>query len=65
MRPDDPTTPIADQVDIAKALPAEHVEFHRFEDCGHGAYRDRPEQAIPILRDFVRRAFESARSDSD
>ena len=54
---DDPTTPIEDQVDIAAALPADLVEFHRFADCGHGAYRDQPDTAIPILRDFVRRAF--------
>ncbi len=60
---DDPTTPIEDQLDIAAALPDEWVELHRFADCGHGAYRDQPEKAIPIIRDFVRRAFERAASD--
>ena len=50
---DDPTTPIEDQVDIAAAIPEEWVQFHRFDDCGHGAYRDRPEAAIPILRAFI------------
>lgn len=54
---DDPTTPIEDQVDIAAAVPGELVEFHRFADCGHGAYRDHPDQAIPILRDFILRCF--------
>jgi len=56
---DDPTTPIEDQVDIANALPEEWLEFHRFADCGHGAYRDQPERTIPIMREFVRRAFGS------
>jgi pimeloyl-ACP methyl ester carboxylesterase len=50
---DDPTTPIEDQEDIAAALPQEWVEFHRFADCGHGAYRDCPDEAIPLIRDFV------------
>ena len=52
---DDPTTPIEDQEDIAAALPSELVEFHRFADCGHGAYRDVPEMAMPILRAFIQR----------
>ena len=54
---DDPTTPIEDQVDIARAVPEDRLEFHRFADCGHGAYRDQPDTAIPILRTFVRRVF--------
>ncbi len=52
---DDPTTPIEDQVDIAEALPPEWVEFHRFPSCGHGAYRDCPDEAIPLLREFIAR----------
>jgi len=52
---DDPTTPIGDQEDIAAALPSDRVEFHRFADCGHGAYRDCPDVAIPLIRDFVLR----------
>jgi pimeloyl-ACP methyl ester carboxylesterase len=50
---DDPTTPIEDQEDIAASLHPELVEFHRFADCGHGAYRDCPDTAIPIIRDFI------------
>jgi len=49
----DPTTPIEDQQDIAAHLRPELVEFHRFADCGHGAYRDCPDTAIPIIRDFI------------
>lgn len=52
---EDPTTPIEDQEDIAAALPPELVEFHRFAGCGHGVWRDAPERAMPILRDFIRR----------
>jgi proline iminopeptidase len=54
---DDPATPIEDQVDIAAAIRPELLEFHRFPDCGHGAYRDRPDEAIPIIRDFILRSW--------
>ena len=57
---EDPTTPIEDQVDIAAALPPELVEFHRFPNCGHGAYRDVPELALPILRAFIQRCAPGA-----
>ena len=40
--------------DIAAALPGHLVEFHRFPDCGHGAYRDCPGEAIPLIRRFIR-----------
>ncbi|MGI9600979.1 MAG: alpha/beta fold hydrolase [Acidimicrobiales bacterium] len=50
---DDPTTPIEDQVDIAAAIDPDLVEFHRFADCGHGAYRDQPDLALPIISRFV------------
>ena len=50
---DDPTCPIEDQVDVAAAVPEGLVSFHRFADCGHGVYRDCPDQALPILRSFV------------
>ncbi|MEM7139869.1 MAG: alpha/beta hydrolase [Actinomycetota bacterium] len=60
---DDPTTPIEDQEDIVAALPADVVEFHRFADCGHGAYRDQPEQAIPIIRSFIQRCFDAEQPD--
>ena len=41
------------QADIAARIRPELVEFHRFADCGHGAYRDCPDTAIPIIRDFI------------
>lgn len=57
---DDPTTPIEDQAEIAAALPEALVEFHRFAGCGHGAYRDQPETALPIMRDFILRCSDSS-----
>ncbi|MDW3218735.1 MAG: alpha/beta hydrolase [Acidimicrobiales bacterium] len=58
---DDPTTPIEDQEEIVAALPPDLVEFHRFADCGHGAYRDQPDTAIPIIRSFVEKCFHESR----
>ena len=49
----DPVCPIEDQVEIAAALPSEWVRFERFDDCGHGAYRDHPERAFALLREFI------------
>lgn len=50
---DDPVTPIEDQHDIAAALPPQWVRFERFAGAGHGVWRDRPEAAMALLRDFV------------
>jgi len=50
---DDPTTPIGDQEKICAALPHELVQFERFSRCGHGAFRDHPEKALKIIRDFI------------
>jgi pimeloyl-ACP methyl ester carboxylesterase len=50
---DDPICPIDDQADIAAALPAHLVRFERFPGCGHGVYRDDPERAFAVLREFL------------
>jgi proline iminopeptidase len=50
---DDPITPVGDAEDIAAALPPELVRLERFAGCGHGVFRDRPEQALALLREFV------------
>ncbi len=50
---DDPTTPIEDQEDIVAALPRGLATFHRFAGCGHGAWRDKPDEVIPVIRDFI------------
>ncbi|MEN8160808.1 MAG: alpha/beta fold hydrolase [Myxococcota bacterium] len=49
----DPVCPIEDQEEIVAALRAEHVRFERFEDAGHGVFRDEPERAFAVLRDFL------------
>jgi pimeloyl-ACP methyl ester carboxylesterase len=50
---EDPVTPIEDQRDIARALPAGCVEFHAVSGAGHGIWRDRPEPAMALLRRFI------------
>jgi pimeloyl-ACP methyl ester carboxylesterase len=59
---EDPTTPIEDQEDIVAAIRSDLVQFHRFPDCGHGAYRDCPDEAIPIIRDFILSAWREPES---
>jgi proline iminopeptidase len=50
---DDPVCPIEDQEEIAEALPPHLVRFERFEGCGHGVFRDDPERAFALIREFV------------
>ncbi|KNZ31211.1 MAG: hypothetical protein AD742_18625 [Methylibium sp. NZG] len=49
----DPMLPIACQRDIAHALMPSLVTYREFERCGHGVIPDVPDQAIPLLREFV------------
>ncbi len=49
----DPVCPIEDQVEIAAALPPERTRFERFDGCGHGVFRDDPERAFALLREFI------------
>ncbi len=49
----DPVCPIEDQEEIAAALPAQWTRFERFDDCGHGVYRDYPERGFALLREFI------------
>lgn len=41
------------RIDVGGGVP-------RFVDCGHGAYRDQPDRALPIIHDFVTRCFAAA-----
>jgi proline iminopeptidase len=50
---EDPVTPISDQRDIAAALPADCVEFHGVAGAGHGIWRDKPEEALALVRHFI------------
>ena len=49
----DPITPVADSEDIAAAIPQAEVRI--FEGAGHGVFRDQPEKAIAVIREFVLR----------
>ena len=50
---EDPVTPFADAEDIAAALPANLVRLEKFDGCGHGVYRDDPERAFQLMREFI------------
>jgi proline iminopeptidase len=49
----DPVTTMADAEDMVASLPAQHVRFERFAECGHGVNRDVPEQYFALLREFI------------
>ncbi|HRD97383.1 MAG TPA: alpha/beta hydrolase [Rubrivivax sp.] len=49
----DPVTPLADAQEIAAAIPAPWGRLVTFPRAGHGAWRDQPEEALAVLRDFV------------
>jgi len=49
----DPITPVADSQDIAAAIPQAEVRI--FEGAGHGVFRDQPEEAVAVIREFVLR----------
>lgn len=51
----DPVCPVSVMEEIRQALPAEHVQWELFENCGHGVFRDEPEQAMAVLREFIER----------
>jgi proline iminopeptidase len=50
---EDPICPIEDALEIVEALPKQWVQFARFPDVGHGAWRDDPEAAFAVLRRFI------------
>jgi proline iminopeptidase len=49
----DPVCPVEDAEEIAAALPQDLVRFERLAGCGHGSFRDKPEETFAILRDFI------------
>jgi proline iminopeptidase len=50
---EDPVCPIEDAQEIAAALPEHLVQFARFPNVGHGAWRDDPQAAFKVLRAFI------------
>jgi pimeloyl-ACP methyl ester carboxylesterase len=47
----DPITTVADHEDLTSAIPGSRLEV--FADAGHGVYRDKPDEALALIRDFV------------
>jgi len=50
---DDPICPIEDAEDIAQRVPADLLRFERFPNAGHGVFRDAPERALQVIREFI------------
>ncbi len=48
---DDPVCPVAGAELIAAGIP--HAQFERFDDCGHGVWRDQPDRAFATIRRFM------------
>ncbi len=49
----DPVCPLDDSQDIAAALPALFAQLAVFDGSGHGAWRDEPDAAFALLRQFI------------
>lgn len=47
----DPITPVADHEDLAAGIAGSRLEV--FPDAGHGVFRDKPDEAFEVVRDFV------------
>ena len=50
---EDPVTPLVDAQEIAAAIPSPWGRLVSIADAGHGTWRDQPEEAMRVLRDFV------------
>jgi pimeloyl-ACP methyl ester carboxylesterase len=48
----DPMTTVADHEELAAAIPGSRLEL--FQDAGHRVFRDKPDEALAVIRDFVR-----------
>jgi len=58
----DPVTPIDDARDIAAALPEQWVQFHAVAGAGHGAWRDKQNEAFAVLRRFIAAQAQQSKS---
>jgi proline-specific peptidase len=50
----DPITPVVCAQEIIESLPEGVGRLEVFENCGHGAHRDRPDEAEAMLRAFLK-----------
>ena len=51
----DPMVPIECQRDIARAVPHHLLTYREFKGCGHGVVPDAPDEALAVVRSFIRR----------
>lgn len=49
----DPITPVADSEDMVKAIRPDLVRYERFGNSGHTVWRDEPERAFRVIREFI------------
>lgn len=49
----DPVTPLLDAQEIAAAIPSPWGRLVTFANAGHGSWRDEPEAAMAVLREFI------------
>lgn len=47
----DPITTVPDHEEMAAAIRGSRLEV--FQNAGHGVFRDRPDEALRAIRDFV------------
>jgi pimeloyl-ACP methyl ester carboxylesterase len=47
----DPITPVLDHEELAAAIAGSRLEV--FDEAGHGVFRDRPDDVLPLIREFV------------
>ena len=50
---DDPVCPVAGSERIASGIADGLCTFERFDDCGHGVWRDQPTVAFETIRNFI------------
>ena len=56
----DPMVPIECQRDIACAVPPHLLTYREFEGCGHGVVPDAPDEALALVRAFIRGQWQAA-----
>ena len=49
----DPVTPLQDAQEVAAAIPAPWGRLVTFPQAGHGTWRDKPQEAMAVIRSFV------------
>jgi pimeloyl-ACP methyl ester carboxylesterase len=57
----DPITTVLDHEEMAAAIRGSRLEV--FRDAGHGVFRDKPDDALRVIRDFVLAGSDTERSD--